>query len=114
MRSIAAQIAKGLQVPQVRSPADLKQLRYVPVRHLRPELPAWLDAVLHKALHPQPAKRQEALSEFIHDLHTPGPQFQRLRAPPLVERNPVVFWEGVALVLGLAVVVLLGLRVLGH
>ena len=111
---LTAQLPYGLQVPQVRSPADVKQLRYVPVRHLRPELPAWLDAVLHKALHPQPAKRQEALSEFIHDLHTPGPQFQRLRAPPLVERNPVVFWQGVALVLGLAVVVLLGLRVYGY
>ena len=111
---LTAQLPYGLQVPQVRSPADVKQLRYVPVRNLRPELPAWLDAVLHKALHPQPAKRQEALSEFIHDLHTPGPQFQRLRAPPLVERNPVVFWQGVALVLGLAVVVLLGLRVYGY
>ena len=32
----------------------------------------------------------------------------------LVERNPVVFWQGVALVLGLAVVVLLGLRVYGY
>ena len=32
----------------------------------------------------------------------------------LAERNPVVFWQGVALVLGLAVVVLLGLRVYGY
>jgi len=32
---------------------------------------------------------------------------------PLVERNPVVFWQGTALLLFLVVVLLLGLRVLG-
>jgi hypothetical protein len=102
-----------LLVTQVWSPADLKRLRYTPLRHHRPELPEWLDAVLQKALHQQPAKRQEALSEFVHDLHAPGPQFQRKRAPPLVEKHPVAFWQVTSLVLGLAVV-LLGLRVYGH
>lgn len=98
----------------MQSPADLQRLRYVPVRHLRPELPVWLDGVLQKALHPQPAKRQEAVSEFLQDLHAPGPRFLRLRALPLVERNPVVFWQVVAVVLALAVVLLLGLRVWGR
>ncbi len=111
---LTAQLPYGLQVPQVKSPADLQRLRYVPVRHLRPELPDWLDGVLHKALHPHSAKRQEAVSEFVQDLYAPGPQFLRMRAPPLVERNPVVFWQGIAVLLAVAVVVLLGLRVLGH
>ncbi|MFZ4286439.1 protein kinase domain-containing protein [Variovorax sp. HJSM1_2] len=111
---LTGQLPYGLQVPQLKSPADLKRLRYQPLRHLRPELPEWLDAVLQKALQPQPAKRQEALSEFIHDLHAPGPQFQRKRAPPLVEKHPVVFWQLTSLLLGLAVVVLLGLRAYGH
>ncbi len=111
---LTGQLPYGLQVTQIRSASDLKRLRYQPLRHQRPELPEWLDAVLQKALQPQRAKRQEALSEFIHDLHSPGPQFQRLRAPPLVERHPVAFWQVVSLVLGLAVVVLLGLRVHGH
>lgn len=105
VRSIAAQIAKGLHTFHGK-----EMLHQV----LRAELPLWLDGVLQKASYPHRAKRQAALSEFIHDLHTPAPQFQRLRAPPLVERNPVVFWQGVALVLGLAVVVLLGLRGYGH
>lgn len=111
---LTARLPYGLQVTQVQSPADLQRLRYVPVRHLRPELPVWLDGVLQKALHPQPAKRQEAVSEFLQDLHAPGPRFLRLRAPPLVERNPVVFWQVVAVVLALAVVLLLGLRVWGR
>lgn len=110
---LTAQLPYGLQVVRIRSAADLKGLRYVPVRHLRPDLPDWLDSVLQKALHPHPAKRQEAVSEFIHDLESPGAQFQRRRAVPLVERNPVVFWQAAALVLGVAVLVLVGLLVLG-
>lgn len=111
---LTGQLPYGLQVVRLRSPAELKQLRYVPVRHLRPELPAWLDGVLHKALQPQPVKRQEAVSEFLHDLEAPGAQFQRLRAPPLVERNPVLFWQAVSCLLGLAVLVLLGMRAYGN
>lgn len=110
---LAAQLPYGLQVARIRSEADLKRLRYVPVHHHRPDLPQWLDGVLQKALHPDPARRQEAVTEFIHDLHAPGPQFQGRRSVPLVERNPVVFWQGTALLLFMAVLLLLGLRVLG-
>ena len=109
---LSGRLPYGLQVTQLRTPADLKRLRYVPLRHLRPELPAWLDAVLLKALQPDPMKRQEAVSEFAHDLQAPGRAFQRQRQPPLIERHPVVFWQVMAAVLGLAVVVLLGVVVL--
>ncbi|RZL08266.1 MAG: bifunctional protein-serine/threonine kinase/phosphatase [Rubrivivax sp.] len=104
----------GLQVTQLRSPGDLRGLRYIPVRDRRPDLPAWLDAVLRRALHPQPAKRQEALSEFIHDLQAPGAHYQRVRPPPLIERNPVVFWQALSFVLLLAVVLLATLRFTGQ
>jgi serine/threonine protein phosphatase PrpC len=111
---LTGQLPYGLQVTQIRGPADLNRLRYQPLRHLRPDLPEWLNAVLQKALQPQRAKRQEALSEFMHDLHSPGPQFKRKRTPPLIEKHPVAFWQVTSLALGLAVVVLLGLRVYGH
>lgn len=111
---LTAQLPYGLQVVRVRTVADVDRLRYVPVRHLRPELPDWLDGVLQKALHPDPVRRQEAMSEFLHDLYSPGPQFHRSRRVPLVERNPVVFWQVVAAVLLVAVLVLTGLRVYGR
>jgi serine/threonine protein phosphatase PrpC len=97
----------GVQVSQLRSERDLSGLRYVPLTHRRPDLPAWVDAMLHKALQPQPAKRQEAVSEFVHDLHSPGPAFHRRKAPALVERNPVAFWQGTTAVLALLCVALL-------
>ncbi|WP_371820139.1 protein kinase [Aquabacterium sp. CECT 9606] len=104
----------GLQVTQLRSPGDLNRLRYIPVRERRPELPPWLDAVLRRALHPQASKRQEALSEFVHDLSTPGSQYQGHRPSPLIDRNPVVFWQTLTVLLALAVLVLLGLRLTGR
>ncbi|RZI86163.1 MAG: bifunctional protein-serine/threonine kinase/phosphatase [Rubrivivax sp.] len=104
----------GLQITQLRSPRDLQQLRYIPARDRRPDLPAWLDAVLRRALQPQVGKRQEALSEFVHDLSAPGPQYQSHRSTPLIERNPVVFWQTLTVLLALAVLVLLGLRVAGR
>jgi len=111
---LCGQLPYGLQVTQLRAPADVKRLRYVPLRHHRPELPAWLDAVLHKALQPDPARRQEAVSEFVQDLHRPGAGLLRKRAMPLVQRNPVLFWQVCTLVLGLTTVVLTGLRALGR
>ncbi|MFP4593216.1 bifunctional protein-serine/threonine kinase/phosphatase [uncultured Ralstonia sp.] len=104
----------GLQVTRVRTPDDLRRLRYIPARERRPDLPAWIDGVLRRALHPSGRKRQEALSEFVQDLHTAGRQYQSRRAVPLLERNPVAFWQTLAVLLALAVVLLLGLRLTGH
>lgn len=103
---LTGQLPYGLQITRLRTPADTRKLRYVPVRHLRPDLPDWLDAVLQKALHPDPAKRQEAVSEFMHDLHAPSHSLRQRRATPLVERNPVVFWQTTTGLLALAVLCL--------
>lgn len=54
------------------------------------------------------------MSEFLYDLQSPGPCFQRMRVPPLVERNPVLIWQAVSLVLLLSALLLLGLRAHGH
>ncbi|MCE4553254.1 bifunctional protein-serine/threonine kinase/phosphatase [Roseateles cellulosilyticus] len=104
----------GLQVPQVRGERDLHKLQYVPLRTHRPDLPEWLDRVLRKALRPQPPRRQQALSEFVHDLHAPGPEFLKRDRTPLQQRHPLLFWRGLTVVFGLATVVLLGLRVSGQ
>ena len=111
---LSGQLPYGLAVAQVRAPADLHRLRYVPLRHHRPDMPAWVDAVLHKALQPNAAKRQGAVSEFAHDLQAPGTEFLRQRAAPLVERHPVLFWQCTTVLLAGAVVLLLGLRALGN
>lgn len=111
---LTAQLPYGLHVSRVRTRADASRLRYVPVRHFRPDLPAWVDAVLQKALHPDPAKRQQAVSELAHDLRAPGQEFLRPRPAALIERNPVRFWQCTTVLLAAAVLVLLGLRMAGQ
>ena len=105
-RMLGGQLPYGLNLARARRPADLRRLRYIPLRHHRPDLPAWLDAVLGKALQPDPARRQAVISEFVHDLRAPGPQFRSLRPPPLIERNPVLFWQASTLVLALVALAL--------
>lgn len=110
---LSGQLPYGLQVTRLRTPDDLKRLRYIELRSLRPDLPPWLDAVLRRALQAQPGKRQQVLSEFVQDLRRPGPQYQRQGASPLIERQPLRFWQVLTLLLALAVLVLLWLRVTG-
>jgi len=111
---LTGQLPYGLHASRVRSLTDARRLRYVPARHFLPGLPAWVDAVLQKALHPDPAKRQGVVSEFVYDLCTPGQEFRHARGLPLIERHPVLVWQCTTLVLAVIVVVLSGLRVFGH
>ena len=93
----------------MRTPADLRRLQYRSALDEHRPIPAWMDAVLERAVQPQPHKRQQALTEFVHDLHHPGATYLRQHRLPLTERNPLVFWRGLSLLLALAVVVLLGM-----
>lgn len=110
---LTGKLPYGLQVTQVRDRADLRRLRYVALRERRPELPAWVDDALRKALHPTPLQRYGALSEFIQALRTPSQPLWQRSTPPLLERSPLCFWQALTFLLGIAVVVLLGLRVAG-
>lgn len=97
----------GAAVARCRTRAALNKLSYQPIREHERGIPAWIDEVLRKALHPDPYKRYEDLSEFVFELRQPNQAFLNKARPPLMERNPVLFWKGVSLVLAVAVGVLL-------
>ncbi|NVK41867.1 MAG: bifunctional protein-serine/threonine kinase/phosphatase [Oceanospirillaceae bacterium] len=97
----------GTDVPKARTTAAQRRLRYRPVLDDEREIPAWLDATLKKALHPDPLKRYGELSEFVYDLRHPSQAYLDGSRPPLLERNPVLFWQGVSLTLSLVIVFLL-------
>jgi serine/threonine protein phosphatase PrpC len=76
---------------------------------LRPDLPAWLQAVLARAIAADPAERYNDMAEFAQEMEAGPP-----RAPPaarrpltLYERAPLRFWQGVAGLLALALLVAL-------
>ncbi|MGL6161572.1 protein kinase domain-containing protein [Microbulbifer sp.] len=97
----------GPDVPRARSRAAQRRLAYRSVLDEDSEIPAWVDATLKKAVHPDPLKRYQHLSEFLYDLRHPNKAFLANSRPPLIERNPVAFWRGLALLQFLAILALL-------
>jgi hypothetical protein len=92
---------------RTRTRSQQRKLKYASVLDDSSEIPAWIDGVLRKAVHPDPYKRYEALSEFVHDLRFPNADFISATPAPLIERNPLLFWKALSAVLALTVVVLL-------
>ncbi|HYY16490.1 MAG TPA: serine/threonine-protein kinase, partial [Gammaproteobacteria bacterium] len=87
------------------NPKFLQRLHYTPAVDRDPAIPEWVDGALRKAVHLDPKRRYSELSEFIHDLRHPNPAFANSAPRPLLERNPVAFWRGLAITLMLLHVV---------
>ena len=68
----------------------------------RPDLPAWVDQVLGRALAVQRAQRHADVMEFAFELERAAiqaaPASPRLR--PLLERDPLRFWQLTSALLG--------------
>jgi len=104
---LSGRLPYGPQVAMARTKAAQARLRYHSVLDDEREIPAWIDETLRKAVHPAPLKRYETLSEFIFDLRHPSKAFMSKTRPPLVERNPLLFWKSVTLIFAVIIVILL-------
>jgi serine/threonine protein phosphatase PrpC len=104
---LSGKLPYGANVAKSRTLAAQRNLVYDSVLHEDREIPAWIDDVLKRAVHPNPAKRYDELSEFIYDLRHPTNVYLSRTRAPLIERNPVAFWKGVAFILATIIVVLL-------
>ncbi|MDB5911470.1 MAG: bifunctional protein-serine/threonine kinase/phosphatase [Ramlibacter sp.] len=105
---LTGRLPYGMEVAKCRTLAQQKRLRYRSVLPVRNDVPGWVDAALQKALQPQPHRRYGDVAEFVFSLRRPDPGFLQRRQPALIERDPVVFWKGLSLVLAVVCVVLLG------
>ena len=79
---------------------------------LRPDLPAWLEGALGRAIAVDPTERFRDMNEFAVEMET-GPARAPLpvrRPQTLYERAPLRFWQGVAALLALALLLSLLLR----
>lgn len=111
---LCGRLPYGLDAARLRTAKDLRRLRYTPVRLFRPELPAWLDQVLEKALQPDATRRQEAVSEFLHDLRHPDTRFATTPRQPFIERDPLLFWKCATALSSVLAIGLLVIRAIGH
>jgi serine/threonine protein kinase len=93
------------KLPYGEMPANWKNknfvgdLNYTPAMDYNDEIPDWIDAMLRKAVHPNPDYRYGELSEFLYDLRHPNPSLLYPDYRPLLERNPLAFWRGLSLIL---------------
>lgn len=104
---LSGRLPYGAEVSKARTRAAQRTLTYRSVLEDDREIPAWLDEVLRKATHPNPAKRYEELSEFMYDLRHPSQAYLNKKRPPLLERNPVGFWRTLCIILLIVIVALL-------
>jgi serine/threonine protein phosphatase PrpC len=104
---LTGRLPYGAQVARTRTKAQQRRLAYAPARTANAEVPAWIDDVLERAVHVDPYKRHEALSEYLHDLRHPKENYSSSTFKPLLERNPLVFWKVLSLILGCVVLLLL-------
>jgi serine/threonine protein phosphatase PrpC len=111
---LTGKLPYGAQAAQARTRAQFGRLRYRSASLGERGIPVWVDGTLERAVHPNPLKRYDSLSEFLFDLRKPNPSYVKTAASPLIERNPLLFWKSTTIVLALAVVVLLALLHGGH
>jgi serine/threonine protein phosphatase PrpC/ribosomal protein L39E len=105
---LTGKLPYGSQVAKARTKSQQRKLRYNSAQDDNREIPAWIDGALKRTVHPDPAKRYEELSEFVFDLRHPNQNY--LNSPPLIERNPLLFWQSLSFLLACAVLVLLVLH----
>jgi serine/threonine protein phosphatase PrpC len=103
---LSGKLPYGTHVPKARTKAAQRKLNYLSVLDDEREIPAWMDDAIRKAVHPNPLKRYDELSEFIFDLRQPNAAFLSKTRPPLIERNPLLFWKGLSLILAVIIVIL--------
>jgi len=104
---LSGRLPYGAEVAKARTRAAQRRLHYNSVLHDDREIPVWVDFTLRKALQPNPEKRYDEISEFVYDLRHPSVAFLNQTRPPLMERNPVAFWQGTSVLLSLIIIALL-------
>jgi serine/threonine protein phosphatase PrpC len=104
---VIGKLPYGTQVAKIKKPNDINLLRYDEIRYDNMQFPAWADDAIMRAVHPYPQKRYQALSEFMYDLRHPNQSYLKRTKQPLLERNPVAFWQGLSVCLFCIIVFLL-------
>lgn len=75
------------------------RLSYQPILSEEHNIPPWVDYAISKATNIDPYKRYSEVSEFIYELKNPSRTYLSKTKTPLMERNPVLFWQCISIIL---------------
>lgn len=103
---LTGRLPYGAAVAKARTKSQQKKLRYKSALDDARDIPAWIDGALKKAVDPDPNRRYTELSEFMYDLRHPSEKLVAA-AKPLMQRNPLLFWQILSALLFVAVLGLL-------
>jgi len=103
---ITGKLPYGERLLKAVEKGTLSKLRYTAIQNYTRNIPDWVDKAIRKAVEVNPEKRYDKLSELESDLRKPNPDYLKEEHLPLIERNPLGFWKGAAVVLLLANLVL--------
>jgi serine/threonine protein kinase len=107
---LTGRLPYGPQVARARTRTQQKKLVYKSALNDNREIPIWFDCAVKRAVQPDPIKRYEELSEYVFDLRHPKEAYLSSSTAPLMERNPLLFWQGLSFVLTCMVLLLLALQ----
>jgi serine/threonine protein phosphatase PrpC len=107
---LTGKLPYGAAMARAKTRKVQKKLSYISAREDSRGIPVWIDGALQKAVHAEPLKRFDELSEFVQALRQPAPEFLNPRTIPLIERNPLLFWKLLSLVLAVIIIILLARR----
>jgi serine/threonine protein kinase len=96
---LTGRLPYGTEVAKTKTRSQQYKLSYKSALLYNRDIPLWVDGALRKALQPDPYKRYGEVTEFIYELRHPNEEFLRRSKPPLLERDPVLFWKSVALIM---------------
>ncbi len=80
------------------------RLKYIPLCDDNSLLPGWVDYAINKAVHIDPTKRYTEVSEFMYELQKPNQHYLNKTKAPIMERNPVLFWQCISISLLLIII----------
>jgi len=103
---LTGKLPYGSRIARARTRLQFNRLRYRSAVDDNHEIPAWVDGALRRAVHPDPYRRYESLSEYTFDLRLPNAKYLD-SATPLIERNPLLFWKCATVILVCIIVALL-------
>jgi serine/threonine protein phosphatase PrpC len=96
---LSGELPYGNEIAKTRTARDQQRLSYRPLSHNKNAIPGWVDYAIKKSVAINPEKRYVEVSEFMHELKYPNPRYMNQTKAPLIERNPVLVWQGIAAIL---------------
>ena len=93
---LSGEFPYGTRVSNATTKSKQNKLHYRSLLDHNRDVPEWVEDAISKAVCINPGERYNEVSEFTYDLRHPNKAFAKKTRPPLIDRNPIAFWQSVS------------------